>query len=52
GTLESALKQQFSRDRHVYASPSEGVEKKRLSHGHPNSGRKLKFLKVDLVTHR
>ncbi|CAF4510915.1 unnamed protein product [Didymodactylos carnosus] len=50
--LTSALKQQFSRDRQLSGSPSEVVTKKRLSHGHPSSGRKLKFVKVELVARR
>ncbi|CAF4440201.1 unnamed protein product, partial [Didymodactylos carnosus] len=50
--LTSALKQQFSRDRQMSGSPSEVVTKKRLSHGHPSSGRKLKFVKVELVARR
>ncbi|CAF3791531.1 unnamed protein product [Rotaria sp. Silwood1] len=50
--LTSALKQQFSRDRQQYGCSSDVLLKKRQSYGHLLSGRKLKFVKVDLVSHR
>ncbi|CAF4461008.1 unnamed protein product [Rotaria socialis] len=50
--LTSALKQQFSRDRQISGCVSDLLLKKRQSHGHILSGRKLKFVKVDLVSHR
>ncbi|CAF3629840.1 unnamed protein product [Rotaria socialis] len=50
--LTSALKQQFSRDRQVSSCLSEVLLKKRQSYGHQMAGRKLKFVKVDLVSHR
>ncbi|CAF4519098.1 unnamed protein product [Rotaria socialis] len=50
--LTSALKQQFSRERQQYGCVSDVLLKKRQSYGHLLSGRKLKFTKVDLVSHR
>jgi hypothetical protein len=50
--LTSALKQQFSRERQLSICLSEVLVKKRQSHGHQMSGRKLKFMKVDLVSRR
>ncbi|CAF1236498.1 unnamed protein product, partial [Didymodactylos carnosus] len=47
-----ALKQQFSRDRHLSSSPSEIVLRKRAAHGHTNSGRKLKIQKCEKVERR
>ncbi|CAF2819414.1 unnamed protein product [Rotaria sp. Silwood2] len=47
--LTSALKQQFSRDRQASICVSEILMKKRQSYGHQMGGRKLKFVKVDLV---
>ncbi|CAF2101603.1 unnamed protein product [Rotaria magnacalcarata] len=50
--VTSALKQQFFRDRQISGYVSDLLLKKRQSHGHILSGRKLKFVKVDLVSHR
>ncbi|CAF1626364.1 unnamed protein product [Rotaria magnacalcarata] len=50
--LTSALKQQCSRDRQVSSCLSEVLLKKRQSYGHQMAGRKLKFVKVDLLSHR
>ncbi|CAF3965569.1 unnamed protein product, partial [Rotaria sp. Silwood1] len=50
--LTSALKQQFSRDRKASNCLSEVLEKKRQSYGHQSSGRKLKFIKLELASRR
>ncbi|CAF4157745.1 unnamed protein product [Rotaria magnacalcarata] len=50
--VTSALKQQFFRDRQISGYVSDLLLKKRQSHGHILSERKLKFVKVDLVSHR
>ncbi|CAF1391843.1 unnamed protein product [Rotaria sordida] len=50
--LTSALKQQFSRDRKASSCLSEVLEKKRQSYGHQSSGRKLKFIKLELASRR
>ncbi|CAF1458973.1 unnamed protein product, partial [Adineta steineri] len=50
--LTSALKQQFSRDRKLSNCLSEVLEKKRQSYGHQSSGRKLKFIKLELASRR
>jgi len=50
--LTSALKQQFSRERQLSICLSEVLVKKRQSHGHQLAGRKLKFIKVELVSRR
>lgn len=48
----SSLKQQFSRDRRTLGHSSELIDRKRMSYGHSTAGRKLKFMKVDLVSSR
>ncbi|CAF1516370.1 unnamed protein product [Didymodactylos carnosus] len=45
--LSNSLKRMFTRERHISASPSEVVQRKRLSYGHSTAGRKLKIQKVD-----